>query len=304
MAVAGHGHHGSSERPAQRRALIIVLVANALFMGAEIVGGIRFGSLALLADGVHMASDVGALAVAFVALRLSERPHTARHTYGLQRAEVLGAVVNAVAVLAVSAWIVYEAAGRLRQSHLVAGRGLVLVASLGLVVNVASAVVLARAAGRSLNMRAALAHMTLDAAGSVAAIAAGIAVLGWRATRVDAIASIVIAVLIVWSAWRLLTEAVHVLLEGAPRGVDVAEAERLLASDPAVASVHHVHVWSLASDVPALSAHVVLGDVVTLHDAQVHGDRLKATLAETMGIHHATLELECHDCEPPISLTS
>jgi cobalt-zinc-cadmium efflux system protein len=182
--------------------------------------------------------------------------------------------------------------------HHVAGGGLLLVASLGLLVNLGSALVLHRARGRGLNMRGALVHMTVDAAGSLAAIGAGIAVVAFDATWFDAAASIAISVLVVWAAWRLLAESVQVLLEGAPREVDVTEAERVIASDPAVSSVHHVHVWSLASDVPALSAHVVLGEEISLHDAQLHGDRLKAQLAQRMGIHHATLELECHDCEP------
>jgi len=289
----------SVARPSQRGALAVVLAANAVFTAAEVAGGLLFGSLALLADAAHMATDVAALSVALLALRLAERPHTSRHTYGLQRAEVLGATVNAVALLGASGWIVYEAIGRLGAPHAVSGVGLVSIAGAGLVVNVASAVVLARTAGRSLNVRAALTHMTVDAAGSVAAIAAGVAVLVGHATWFDAVASMGISVLGVWSAWRLLAEAVQVLLEGAPRGIDPAEAERLLAADPAVSDVHHVHVWSLASDVPALSAHVVLGEDVTLHDAQLHGDRLKATLAARMGIHHATLELECHDCVSP-----
>lgn len=293
----------TSDRPAQRRALIVALCANAVFMGAEVAGGIGFGSLALLADAAHMASDVGALAIALVALRLTERPHTVRHTYGFQRAEVLAAVVNAVVLLGASAWIVYEAVRRFQTPQHVSGGGMLAVAGLGLVVNIGSALLLHRESGHSLNMRAATMHMLLDAAGSVAAIAAGIAIVFWNAVRVDTIASIAIALLVVWSTWRLLTEAVHVLLEGAPRGIDVREAERLLADDVAVSSVHHVHVWSLASDVPALSAHVVLGESVSLHDAQLHGDRLKAALAERMGIHHATLELECHDCEPPLSAT-
>ena len=287
-----------SDRSAERRALRLVLVANAVFTGAEVAGGIVFGSLALLADAAHMASDVAAIGIALIAVALAERPHTSRHTYGLQRAEVLGAMVNAVALFAVSAFVVWEAIAHLRHSHHVAGRGVLLVASLGLLVNLGSAVVLARARGRSLNMRAAYAHMAFDAAGSVAAIAAGVAIVVFGAAWFDAVASMAISVLVVWASWRLLAESVQVLLEGAPREIDVTDAERLIRSDPAVSSVHHVHVWSLASDVPALSAHVVLGETVSLHDAQLHGDRLKARLAQEMGIHHATLELECHVCEP------
>jgi cobalt-zinc-cadmium efflux system protein len=286
------------DRSAQRRALRVAALANAAFMGAEIAGGLLFGSLALLADAAHMLSDVAALGVALLALRLIERPHTARHTYGFQRAEVLAAQVNAIALFAVSGLILYEAIKRLHAPHHIAGAGLLVIATGGLVVNIASAVVLRRSAGHSLNMRGAFLHMTLDAAGSLAAIAAGVAVIVWRAVWVDATASIAISLLVVWSAWKLFGEAVQVLLEAAPRGIDAREAERLIADDPAVTGVHHVHVWSLASDVPALSAHVVLGEEISLHDAQLHGDRLKTTLAEHMGIRHATLELECHDCEP------
>jgi cobalt-zinc-cadmium efflux system protein len=294
-------HAHAPNRAAERRALRLVLAANAVFTGAEVAGGLVFGSLALLADAAHMASDVAAIGIALIAVALAERPHTSRHTYGLQRAEVLGAMINAVALFAVSAFVVWEAAGRLRHAHHVAGGGLLAVASLGLVVNLASAVVLHRARGQSLNMRAALVHITFDAAGSIAAIGAGIAVIFFNAEWFDAVASIAISVLVVWASWRLLSESVQVLLEGAPRDIDVKQAERLIASDPSVASVHHVHVWSLASDVPALSAHVVLGESISLHDAQMHGDRLKARLAEQMGIRHATLELECHYCEPDSS---
>lgn len=287
-----------TERSAQRSALRWALAANAVFMGAEVAGGLAFGSLALLADAAHMLSDVAALGVALVALRLSERPHSERHTYGFQRAEVLGAQANAVALLALAGWVLYEAVRRIAEPRPVEGAGLVVVATLGLAVNVFSAALLARAAGRSVNMRGAFLHMALDAAGSVGAITAGIVIVSGGPTAADPVASIAVAALVVWSAWKLFKETTRVLLEGAPKHIDVREAERVIASDPAVSDVHHVHVWSLASDVPALSAHVVLSGEITLHEAQLHGDRLKAALAERLGIHHATLELECHGCEP------
>jgi cobalt-zinc-cadmium efflux system protein len=287
----------STPRSSQQRALVVALVANALFMAAEAAGGIVFGSLALLADAAHMLSDVVALSVALIALRLSARPHSARHTYGLQRAEVIGAQANGVVLFAVAAWILYEAVHRLGSPVDVDGVPLVIVAALGLLVNVGSAIVLARAAGASLNMRGALVHMTLDAAGSVGVIVAGVAIVGWGAVWADPAVSILIAVLVLWSAYKLVRETIHVLLEGAPRHIDVMEAERLIAADPAVEGVHHVHVWSLASDVPALSAHVVLAGEVSLHEAQMHGDRLKTVLADRLGIRHTTLELECHECE-------
>lgn len=293
---AGHSHGVS--RSLQRRALWISLGANGGFLVVEVVGGLAFRSLALLADAAHMLSDVGGLAIALVAQRLIDRPATARHSFGLQRAEVLGAQANGLTLVAVAGWIVFEAVRRIGQPAEVVGGGLLVVAVLGLAVNLASAVLLNRVQGHSLNMRGAFIHMVVDAAGSVAAISAGVAVVVWQANWVDPLMSVVIAVLVLWSAWGLLRDTAHVLLEGTPRGIDPSRIEAALAAEDDVAAVHHLHLWNLASDVPALSAHVVLEGDVTLHDAQATGDRLKSLLDRRFGIAHATLELECHSCDP------
>jgi cobalt-zinc-cadmium efflux system protein len=298
--MAAHdGHVHATHHDLRDRALVIALVANGTFVFVEIAGGLFFGSLALLADAAHMVSDVVALSIALVAQRLVRRPATTTHTYGLQRAEVIGAQANAVLLFAASAWIVYEAVRRIDEPARVDGAGLLVVAAVGLIVNVVSAVVLERQAGHSLNMRGAVLHMTLDAAGSGAALLAGIGIVIWDARLLDPIASIAITLLVLVSAWRLLRDATHVLMEGTPRGLDTAEIERFIADDPAVEGIHHVHVWNLASDMPALSAHVVIaGERTTLHEAQVEGDRLRARILERFGIEHTTFELECHACEP------
>ncbi len=287
-----HGH------PAQSRALSIALVANGAFLVVEIAGGVVFGSLALLADGAHMVSDVAALSIALIAQRLAARPHTSRHTFGLQRAEVLGAQANALLLLAASGWIVFEAIRRFDAPSDVRGGGVLVVASAGFVVNVVSAIVLQRAAGHSMNMRAAVLHMTLDAAGSAAAIIAGIAILvDTDVAWIDPVASLVIVALVIGSAWRLLRDATHVLMEGAPKDLDADEIERFIATDGAVEGVHHVHVWTLASQMPALTAHVVISGERTLHEAQQEGNRIRAAVLERYGIEHTTFELECHPCE-------
>lgn len=302
-----HRQTGSVDPHRSRtRALTIALAANGVFLVAEVVGGVVFNSLALLADAAHMASDVAALLVALVAQRLAARPATAAHTFGLQRAEVLGAQANAVLLFAASGWIVYEAIQRLDDGLAgtleVAGGGLLVVATGGLLVNVASAVVLHRAAGHSLNMRGAFLHMSLDAVGSVGAVATGIVIIVWGTAWVDPVVSVLIAALVVWSAVGLVRQTTRVLMEGTPKHLDAGEIERFLVADPAVEDVHHLHVWNLASDVPALSAHVVLeGEDVSLHDAQEQGDRLRAIVLERFGIDHITFELECHGCEPPAS---
>ena len=293
---AGTGDHAVARQ--RRRALWIALSVNGGFMVAELVGGVVFGSLALLADAAHMLSDVAGLAIALVAQHLIDRPASVRHTFGLQRAEVLGAQANGVLLLASAGWILFEAARRIGDPPEVAGGAVLVVALLGLAVNVGSAVLLARASGRSLNMRGAYVHMLADAAGSVGVIVAALAVVFFDANWVDPVASVFIGLLVVGTAWRLLRATTHVLLEGAPRHIDPEDVERWLTDAPGVASVHHMHLWHLTSETVALSAHVVLDDQPSLHEAQARGDELKQHLAERFSIVHTTLELECHQCEP------
>lgn len=304
MAHHDHAGHGSgAARVHQRRALVVALVLNGGFLVVEVVGGLVFGSLALLADAGHMLSDVVALGVALVAHGLVARPATSRHSFGLQRAEVLAAQANAVLLLAVSGWLVFEALSRIGNPSDVDGAGMLVVGLLGLAANVASMVVLGRAAGESLNLRGALLHMTADTAGSVGVLVAAVAVLVADATWVDPAASLVISALVAISAWRLLRDTTHVLLEGTPAGIDPDTVTAAIAADADVEAVHHLHLWHLASDTTALSAHVVLRDTDSLHDAQVVGDRLKHLLAERFDVGHATLELECHACEPASELS-
>lgn len=286
-------------RSRQRRVLVTVLIANAVLVVAEFVGGVAFASLALLADAAHAFSDVAGITIALVAQALIGRPRSSRHSYGLQRSEVLGAQANGIILVATSGWIAFEALRRLGAPQEVVGAGLISVAAAGLAVNLASAALIHREQHHSLNMRGAFLHMAADAAGSAAAVVAGVAVVVWDARWADPAASLAIAGLVLVSAWRLLRDTVHVLLEGTPKGLDFDEVASVIASEAGVSDVHHLHLWSLASDTPALSAHVVIGDDVTMHEAQRRGEAVRAVLAERFGIEHATLELECHACEEP-----
>lgn len=295
-----HDHGHTAIRSSQRGALTVSLVINAAFFVAEVVGGIAFHSLALMADAVHMFTDVAALAIALLALALTTRPSTARHTFGLERAEVLGALVNGLALLAASGWIVFEAIRRIGTPSDVDGGGVLVVAVIGIAINGFSALVLLRSKGRSLNMRAAVMHMVTDAIGLAGTVAAAAAILLWDATWADPAVSLAIALLVVYSGFRLLADTVHVLLEGTPEGMERAHVEATLLAQPGVDAVHHLHLWSLASDVPALSAHVVMDGEVSLHEAQERGDELKHLLAAQYGIVHATLELECHACDDDV----
>jgi cobalt-zinc-cadmium efflux system protein len=279
----------------------VTLILNVTLLVVEVVAGLAFSSLALLADGAHQATDVVALGIALGAQVLMRKPGSTRHTYGLLRAEAVGAQVNAFLLIGASVWVLVEAVQRIGNPEKVDGVGVLVVATIAFAVNAGSAVVLARGRAHDLNMRAAWLHMAADAAGSVAAAAAGVAIVAFGAEGADPIASIVIAVLVVGGAWRLLRDTTNVLLEGAPRGLDIAAVEAALVEAPHVEAVHHLHVWELGTDLPALSVHVVLDGEPSLHDAQAQGNRLKEMLADRFGIEHATLELECHDCESATS---
>jgi cobalt-zinc-cadmium efflux system protein len=295
-----HLHETPYSHETERRAIAVALMANAVLMVGEVVAAFAFHSLTLFADAVHLLTDVSGLGIALVAFRLMSRPPTGRHTFGLQRGEVLAAQANAFILLAGSAWVLYEAARRLANPPHVSGLGVLVVASAGLVVNLGSAWVLGRARGRTLNMRGAFLHLASDAIGSLGAMIAGAAILVWGVHRADPAISILIAALVLRAAWRLLRDTLNVLLEGAPSGLDTEEVARAISSQVGVDSVHHLHVWSLASDMSALSAHVVLstGRNVTIHEGQLRGEQVKAMLAERFGIEHVTLELECHDPGP------
>ena len=292
-----HAHRaGSTLSLARRRALWWALGLNAAFMIVELIGSALSGSLALAADAAHMASDVAALSVALVALRLTNRSPTARFTYGWHRAEILGAQLNAALLLGAAGVILVEAARRVGQPADIDGANVMVIAAIGLVVNLVAAVILARHAGESLNMRGALWHMGIDAVGSVGALIAGAAVVLADAAWVDLVASVLIAVLVATAAWRLLRDSTAVVLEAAPAHVDQTALVATLATQPGIESVHHVHLWSLDSETVALSAHLVLADEPALHDAQLIGLRAKQLLADQFGVAHATLEYESHEC--------
>ena len=275
--------------------LALALAANAILLVAEIAAGLAFRSLALLADAVHLLTDVTGLALASLAVVLMARPATNRHTYGMLRVEVLAAQANALILQGVAAWVLVEAIRRLAHPANVSGSGVLVVASLGLVVNLGSAWLLHRVGTtKSLNVRGAFLHLAADALGSLGAMVAGAVILIWDNHRADPIVSILISGLVVWAGLRLLLDTLNILMEGAPSDMDASDVERALTSQPNVRDVHHLHVWDLASDTPALSAHVVLTGEPSMHDAQLEGERIKTMLLERFGIEHATLELECH----------
>jgi cobalt-zinc-cadmium efflux system protein len=262
----------------------------------ELVGGIVFGSLAVLADATHMVSDVIGLGIAYAALRLAQRAPTERHTYGFGRTEVLVAQANALLLIGGALVIAIEGVRRLDSPPEVAAGGVLAIGVVGLIVNAASARAIATHAHGNLNLRGALWHLLADAFGSVAVIVAGVGASVFGADRLDPLASLLIAGLVVFGAWRLLRDATRVLLEAVPAGLDAGAVRAALCGERGVDAVHHLHLWTTGSEHAALSAHIVLGDAPSLHDAQLRAGELKHMLATRFGIEHATLEVECHAC--------
>ena len=282
---AHHHHHGSSTR-----AMAIALTLTVTLMVAELVGSFLTGSLALLADAGHMLTDVAALALSLGAAWLMQRPATAQRTFGFYRAEILAALLNGVSLVLLSGYVIYEAIDRLWAPPEVNSGLLIVIASAGLLANIISGAVLMRGAGDSLNARSAYLHVVGDALGSVGAlVAAGLMyAFGWYLA--DPLVSLGISLLLIWSAWRLLRDTVDVLLEAAPRSVDVAEVQRELAASPGVANVHDLHVWSVASNFVALSGHVRLREGAADHQRILID--LRHLLHSRFGIEHVTLQIE------------
>ncbi|HEX2165567.1 MAG TPA: cation diffusion facilitator family transporter [Thermoanaerobaculia bacterium] len=285
----GHHHGPGAARAAGRRRLAWTLALVVAYTGAEAVGGWLTNSLALLADAGHMLSDAAALALALFAMRMAARPARAQRTYGHKRVEILAALANGAALVAIAAFLVVEALGRLADPPEVAAPGMIAVAAGGLLVNLAGLALLHGGRGESLNLRGAWLHVATDALGSVQAIAAGALIwaFGWH--WADPVATLAIALLVVWSAWALLREAVGVLMEWAPRHIDVDRVRSTLHQVPGVVDVHDLHVWTITSGLEALSAHVVAAED---RPPPRLLDDIRARLHRRFGIDHVTIQIE------------
>ena len=295
---AGHNHghtHGTAPGDEKsRRGLAITLGLVLVYMVAEVVGGLLSNSLALLADAGHMLSDAAALGLALFAGWFSRRPATSRHTFGYYRAEILAAVVNAASLIAIAIFIFVEAYSRFQTPHQVEGGIMVVVASGGLVVNLVGLWLLHGGREENLNAKGAWLHVMTDTLGSVQAVVAGglIVAFGWN--WLDPLVSVLIGILVIFSSWALMRESVAVLMESAPGHVNVDEVRNCLMRIAGVQEVHDLHVWTIASGLVALSAHVAAErpSGAVLHD-------LQHELDQRFGIRHTTIQFDlpgeaCH----------
>lgn len=292
-----HDHHHDLRAMSYRR-LWWALVINLVFLVVEVIGGILTNSLALLADAGHMLTDVGALALAIFVAHLARRKATPDRTFGLLRAEVLGAFINGGTLVLIVGLIFREAWKRLGQIQEIDGPFMLLIAALGLLANLVSALILSKGREENVNVRGAFLHMVADALGSVGAIAAGTVIwtTGWY--PIDTIASVVIGLLILWSSWGFLKQTLNILLEATPENIDFMEVKNSLEELEHIAAVHDLHIWTITSGMPVLSAHIGLASCCseTIH-WQSCLEEAQRLLRERFGIEHTTLQVE--PCDAP-----
>lgn len=292
MSAGGHAFGGGA---VNRRRLAIAFALTASVLVAEVIGAIITGSLALLVDAAHMLTDAGGLLVALLAAGLMERPATSRRTWGLRRAEVLAATAQAAVLLGVGLFVVIEAVRRLSQPSEIASVELLIFGVVGLVTNIVAIVVLSGGRGDNLNMRAAFLEVLNDALGSVAVIAAAIVIMTTGFQQADSIAALLVGVLIIPRTLRLLRDAIDVLLESVPRGIDLDDVRQHLLDEEHVVDVHDLHITQIATGLPVLTAHVVV-EAECFHDG--HAPEITRALQHCVADHfsvaidHATFQLE------------
>jgi cobalt-zinc-cadmium efflux system protein len=283
-----HDHHGHDHfRTGNARRMALALGINLAMLAAAVTGWLLFDSVALLADAGHVLSDIGAIALGMAAAWAASRPARGRRTFGLRRAEIFAALANGLVLVAVAVWVFVEAISRLSDSPDVDGAGIAAVGAFGLVGNGVATFVLARGNRDDLNLEGVLRHSAADALGSLGALVAGVVILADGPREADAVAALLIGCLILLGSWRLIRDPLDVLLESAPRGVDVDEVGDAMCRIQGVREVHDLHIWTVTSGFPALAAHVRV-DPHT--DAEAIRAAVEAVLRERFGITHTTLQ--------------
>jgi cobalt-zinc-cadmium efflux system protein len=289
----GDGHDHSVTADNEKR-LLIALALIAVFMVVEVVGGLLAGSLALLADAGHMLADTGALGLSWLAFRMAARPPDEHRSYGYHRFQILAAFINSLALFVIAGWIIWEAFGRVEHPHPVLAGPMLIVALAGLVVNIVAFVLLNRGDRHNVNMRGAMLHVLSDLLGSLAAIIAALVIMATGWTPIDPLLSVLVALLVLRSAWGLVRRSAHILMEGSPEGFDADALKRdLVAAVPGLADVHHVHAWALTAERPMITLHLRAAEG---RDPYQMVRDVKQRLREQHGFEHSTVQVDDPQC--------
>jgi len=296
-----HNHHEAHEHTfgkgyaGGKKDLLIAFSITVLMMIAEVIGGLLSNSLALLSDAGHMLIDNIALLLSFFAMKFSTMPATEKKTFGFYRLEILAALINGITLVLISLYIIYEAYFRIVHPQPVHGALMLIIAIVGLMVNIVGAAVLMKHRHSNLNIRGAFLHIVGDAGVSVGVIIGGIVIIysGWY--LIDPILSILISCVIIYGSWQLLKESVNVLLEAAPSHIDIDSIAAEIAQIKGVREAYHIHLWTITSGVYALSAHVLIDDQPVSGSRDLI-DKIRALLSSKYNVLHSTIQLECERC--------
>ena len=290
-------HHNHEEVQLAGNKLKYSLILSATILIAEVIGGVLSNSLALLSDAGHVFADVIALGLSWYGVRQAMRPSDSRMTFGYHRIGVIVAIVNAVSIFVIAAVIIYEAYGRLREPPEVKSTLMMAVAIVGLAANILVTWWLRKAQRSNINIRSAFWHAFGDALASVGVIVGGIIIMLTGQFLVDPIISVLIALIILWSAWSIFREGFRVILEATPRDVDILKMIGALKSIEGVKDVHDVHVWSITPELRAMNGHILIEDI-SISDAAVIRSRIEEVIRDQFHIEHTTLQMECQKCDP------
>ena len=285
-----HSHNTTGLR------LLITVILNILITVAEIVGGIISGSLALISDALHNFSDAISVIISYIAIKLKLKDNSYKHTFGFKRAEILAAVINSSVLVAISIYLFYEAILRFQNPEPIKGNLMIIVALIGLVANIVGTMLLKRDAATSINIKSSYLHLLTDAISSAAVILGGFAILFWNFHWVDPVLTILIAVYITQESFKILSDAVHILMEGAPTDISIKEIQSVVEGLEDIEDIHHVHIWTVGENDIHLEAHINVPDM-TISKSNVLGDKIEKLLKSKFDISHITLQFECNQCK-------
>jgi len=287
-----HHHH---DEVTSDKSLLITMSLNFLITIVEIIGGILSGSLSLISDALHNFSDGIAVIISYFAIKLKSKENSEKHTFGFKRAEILAAFINSSVLLVISVYLFYESVNRLMHPSEVSGGIMTIVALTGLIANVTGTLLLKKGASYSMNIKAAYLHLLSDAVSSVGVILGGVAIYLWHFYRLDPILTIMIALYVLKESYEILIESLHVLMEGTPKNISIAEIQKEVESFEEVADIHHIHVWSVGEDDIHLEAHINIKNMF-IKESDLLRDKIVEMLREKFEITHPTIQFECGRC--------
>ncbi len=276
--------------------LLITMLLNFVIKIVEVIGGILSGSLSLISDALHNFSDGISVIISYIAIKLKQKDKSYKHTFGFKRAEILAAVINSSVLVIISIYLFYEAILRFQNPEPIKGVLMTLVASIGLAANIAGTLLLKRDAKTSMNIRSSYFHLLSDAVSSVAVIIGGLAITFWNMYWFDPLLTILIAVYITRESFKILSDAIHVLMEGAPPDISITEIQSEVEKLEKVENIHHVHIWTVGENDVHLEAHIDVADMM-ISKSNILGEQIEALLKTKFCINHITLQFECNKCK-------